>query len=176
MSTVLAGDPLLSGAVSWSVLGVVLIKVEGVGPDELAEELAGAVEASTDAAAPGPYEWDRRAAHPETPARDAYALRLVVGRSLYDEGRLVSETPLLQRLVPETGLRVNPSDLARIGVDSGGQVKVTSTRGSQVVAVKSDAGIPSGIACMDFSADALGAALLIDASQPVVDLRVESLR
>ena len=97
-----------------------------------------------DAGAPAPHEWDRRATHPETPARDAYALRLVVGRSLYDEGRLVSETPLLQRLVPETGLRVNPSDLARIGVDSGGQVKVTSTRGSQVVAVKSDAGDPRG--------------------------------
>jgi hypothetical protein len=29
---------------------------------------------------------------------------------------------------------------------------------------------------MDFSADSLGAALLIDAGQPVIDLRVESLR
>ena len=43
--------------------------------------------------------WDGAAPDPEAPARDAYALRLVVGRSLYDEGRLVSETPLLQRLV-----------------------------------------------------------------------------
>ena len=152
------------------------IKVEGAEPEELPEELVGDAEASAPADAPAPHTWDRRATHPETPARDAYALRLVVGRSLYDEGRLVSETPLLQRLVPEAGLRVNPSDLARIGVDSGGQVKVTSTRGSQVVAVKSDAGIPAGIACMDFSADALGAALLVDVSQPVIDLRVESLR
>jgi hypothetical protein len=29
---------------------------------------------------------------------------------------------------------------------------------------------------MAFSADSLGAALLVDAGQPVVDLRVESLR
>ncbi len=152
------------------------IKVEGAEPDDLPEELVGEADVSAPADAPAPHAWDRRATHPETPARDAYALRLVVGRSLYDEGRMVSETPLLQRLVPETGLRVNPSDLARIGVDSGGQVKVTSTRGSQVVAVKSDAGIPAGIACMDFSADALGAALLVDVSQPVIDLRVESLR
>jgi formylmethanofuran dehydrogenase subunit D len=100
----------------------------------------------------------------------------VVGRALYDDGRLVSETPLLQRLVAEPALRIHPSDLARIGVDSGGQVKVTSTRGSQVVAVHADAGVPAGIACMDFSADALGAALLIDAGGPIVDLRVESLR
>ena len=62
--------------------------------------------------APALYQWDRTGAHPEAPARDAYALRLVVGRSLYDDGRLVSETPLLQRLVPEQGLRVHPSDLA----------------------------------------------------------------
>ncbi len=126
--------------------------------------------------APALHRWDRLGPQPEAPGRDAYALRLVVGRALYDEGRLVSETPLLQRLVAELCLRVHPSDLARIGVDSGGQVKVTSTRGSQVVAVRSDAGVPAGIACMDFSADALGAALLVDAGTPVVDLRVESLR
>ncbi len=160
------------------------IKVEGVDPAEadVAAAEAGASDATDTAATtasvdvPALYTWDRLAPHPEAPARDAYALRLVVGRSLYDDGRLVSETPLLQRLVPEPGLRVSPSDLARIGVDSGGQVKVTSTRGSQVVAVRSDAGIPAGIACMDFSADALGAALLVDSSLPVVDLRVESLR
>jgi predicted molibdopterin-dependent oxidoreductase YjgC len=148
------------------------IKVEGEAPAEPVEETD--VAAPVDA--PALYEWDGHGAHPEAPARDAYALRLVVGRALYDDGRLVSETPLLQRLVGEPELRVHPSDLARIGVDSGGQVKVTSTRGSQVVAVRSDVGVPAGIACMDFSADALGAALLIDASQPVVDLRVESLR
>jgi NADH-quinone oxidoreductase subunit G len=148
------------------------IKVEGETPVEPIDE----GEATAPEDAPPLYEWDRLAAHPEAPARDAYALRLVVGRALYDDGRMVSETPLLQRLVPEPVLRVSPGDLARIGVDSGGQVKVTSTRGSQVVAVRSDAGIPAGVACMDFSADSLGAALLVDAGQPVVDLRVESLR
>ncbi len=163
------------------------IKVEGVAADEIAGV---APTDAPDADAAGPesqpepenenvpalHVWDRLAAQPEAPARDAYALRLVVGRTLYDDGRLVSETPLLQRLVAEPCLRVSPSDLARIGVDSGGQVKVTSTRGSQVVAVRADVGVPAGIACMDFSADALGAALLVDAGQPVVDLRVESLR
>ena len=42
--------------------------------------------------------------------------------------------------------------------------------------MRADAGVPAGIACMDFSADSLGAALLIDVAQPVVDLRMESLR
>jgi NADH-quinone oxidoreductase subunit G len=148
------------------------IKVEGVAPAEPAD----ATEVSAHADAPARHEWDRLAPRREAPARDAYALRLVIGRALYDDGRLVSETPLLERLVRDPELRVHPSDLARIGVDSGGQVKVTSTRGSQVVAVRSDVGVPAGIACMDFSADALGAALLVEAGRPVVDLRVESLR
>jgi NADH-quinone oxidoreductase subunit G len=148
------------------------IKVEGDAPLEPDD----ATEATVAVDAPALYEWDRLAVHPEVPGRDAYALRLVVGRALYDDGRLVAETPLLQRLVAEPELRIHPSDLARIGVDSGGQVKVTSTRGSQVVAVQADAGVPAGVACMDFSADALGAALLIDSGRPVVDLRVESLR
>jgi NADH-quinone oxidoreductase subunit G len=166
------------------------IKVEGVAvddavvtdegveaaSDEDAVAAAEMIDANPPVDAPDLHRWDRLAPQPEAPGRDAYALRLVVGRALYDEGRLVSETPLLQRLVPELGLRVHPSDLARIGVDSGGQVKVTSTRGSQVVAVRADAGVPAGIACMDFSADALGASLLVDVGQPVVDLRVESLR
>jgi NADH-quinone oxidoreductase subunit G len=148
------------------------IKVHGEAPEEPADES----EVTAHVDAPALHVWDRRTPQPEAPARDAYALRLVVGRALYDDGRLVSETPLLQRLVRDPDLRVHPSDLARIGVDSGGQVKVTSTRGSQVVAVRADARVPAGIACMDFSADALGAALLVDAGQPVVDLRVESLR
>ena len=148
------------------------IKIEGEAPAEPVSEQ----DVSPPEHAPDLYVWDREALHPDAPARDAYALRLVVGRTLYDEGRVVSETPLLQRLVPETVLRVNPSDLARIGVDSGGQVKATSTRGSHVVTVHADAGVPAGIACMAFSADSMGAALLVDASQPVVDLRVESLR
>jgi NADH-quinone oxidoreductase subunit G len=162
--TLMADD---GAGVSWDP-----IKVEGETPAEPVDE----AEVAAPDDAPALYEWDGHATQPDPPGRDAYALRLVVGRALYDDGRLVAETPLLQRLVGEPELLVHPSDLARIGVDSGGQVKVTSTRGSQVVAVRSDAGVPAGIACMDFSADALGAALLIDSSQPVVDLRVESLR
>jgi len=137
---------------------------------------AAAVSAQPVVDAPELHVWDGTAAAPSAPPRDAYALRLVVGRALYDGGRMVSETPLLSRMVPETRLRVNPSDLARIGVDSGGQVKVTSTRGSQVVAVEAATGVPAGVAMLAFSADGLGAALLIEAGQPVVDLRVESLR
>ena len=161
------------------------IKVEGESTgdsDESGETAAADDDAGTSAEMPELpelpelYAWPHSSPSHEAPAPDAYALRLVVGRALYDGGRIVSETPILQRLATSRAMRVNPSDLARIGVEAGGQVKVTSARGSSVVAVEPDPSVPAGIACYDFTADAEGAALLVDTSQPVVDLRVESIR
>ena len=57
------------------------IKVEGVAPAELAE-LADEPEVNVPVDAPARHEWDRRAPRPDAPARDAYALRLVIGRAL----------------------------------------------------------------------------------------------
>jgi anaerobic selenocysteine-containing dehydrogenase len=139
-----------------------------------------AVAAATRAAAtvltPELFVWKTAAPSRETAARDAYALRLVVGRALYDRGRIVTETPILARLSQHHRLRVNPADLARIGVEPGGQVKVTSARGSQTVGVETDPSVPAGIAAFDFTADGLGPSQLIDAAQPVTDLRLESIR
>ncbi len=126
--------------------------------------------------APSLYTWDRALPAPETPARDAYALRLVVAHTLYDGGRIVSETPALVRVRQTPVLRVNPHDAGQLGVESGAQVRVTSARGSQVVVIDPDPGVPVGVARYDFTADGEGVATLIDASQVVTDLRVETLR
>ena len=134
---------------------------------------AGVASASS---APPLYVWDRSLATQETPARDAYALRLVVGHTLYDGGRIVSETPALVRVRQTPVLHVNPHDAGLLGVESGAEVRVTSARGSQVVVVQHDHGVPVGVARYDFTADGAGVATLIDASQLVTDLRVETLR
>jgi NADH-quinone oxidoreductase subunit G len=145
---------------------------------ETAKDIVADAQEAVAAAADLPtlHTWSPAAANREVPGRDAYALRLVVGRTLYDKGRTVAETPALQRVAAVSHLRVNPTELARIGVDSGSQVKATSARGSQVVTVEADASVPAGIACFAFTADGLGPSLLIDASQPVTDLRIESMR
>ena len=67
----------------------------------------------------------------------------MVGRRLYDNGRLVSESPVLTRVRRPFLLHVNPQDVARLGVEAGAEVKVTSTRGSRVVAIEPDAGVPA---------------------------------
>jgi anaerobic selenocysteine-containing dehydrogenase len=157
------------------------IKVEGeVAPDEDAlldddtsDEGLIAVSARV---APDLWQWDGSVPDADVPARDAYALRLVVGRRLYDNGRLVSESPVLTRVRRPFPLHLSPHDAAALGVEQGTEVKVTSTRGSLVVAIEPDAGVPAGVARLDFSADGSGAAELIDAAAAVTDLRVETIR
>jgi NADH-quinone oxidoreductase subunit G len=120
--------------------------------------------------------WDRQFGSTETPARDAYALRLVTGRTLYDWGRTVSSSPSLVGLVGGVTLVVSVTDLNRIGVADGAIVKVTSSRKSLDLPVRVDPLLPAGVARLSFSPGAPGAADLIDISSPVTDVRVETLR
>jgi predicted molibdopterin-dependent oxidoreductase YjgC len=170
------------------------IRAEGAAATELEglEELAGDGDDHTDAAgegdgeaapapeparvAPALWEWDGAVPDAEVPARDAYALRLVVGRRLYDNGRMVSEAEALARVRKPFPLRISPHDAAGLGVETGAQVRVTSGAASRELKVAVDARVPAGIARLEFSADGAGAAELIDADAAVTDLRVETLR
>jgi NADH-quinone oxidoreductase subunit G len=169
-----------SGA-SWDpikVEGEALADVEGLeafdtGADEEPGETSGT--GAPAPAAPPLWTWDGAVADHEVPPRDAYALRLVVGRRLYDNGRMVCEAAALGRLRRAFPLHISPHDAAGLGIESGREVRVTSKRGSQVLPVAIDPGVPAGIARLDFSADGVGAAALIDAHAIVTDLRLETL-
>jgi formate dehydrogenase major subunit len=113
---------------------------------------------------------------PELPARDAYALRLVTGRTLYDGGRMVTSSPAIAALARDVALLVSATDLARIGVDEGATVKVTSQRTSLNLVVRAESRLPAGIARLTFTPDHEGAAELIDLTAAVTDIRVETLR
>jgi NADH-quinone oxidoreductase subunit G len=155
------------------------IKVEGEAAADVGEDQDPPVvdpEPEVAAAAPALLEWDRAAPSVSVPPRDGYALRLVVGRTLYDHGRIVSETPAFARLVPDNVLRVNPHDLAALGVDSGTEVKITAARASLTRPVVGDPAVPVGVAALAFPADGTGPALIIDTAALVTDVRVETLR
>jgi NADH-quinone oxidoreductase subunit G len=126
--------------------------------------------------APALHVWDAGFAKGDPPGRDAYALRLVTPRALYDCGRIVTCTPALAPLRNEPVLLVHPHDLARIGVEDGAQVRVTSSRGTITLPVRTHASVPTGVARLPFTADGRGAAELIDTSTMVTDLRVETIR
>ncbi len=159
---------------SWDpikVEGEALADVEGL--EELSAEAV--ADATPGPAGPAPWTWDGNVPEHEVPPRDAYALRLVVGRRLYDNGRMVSEAAALARVRRPFPLQISPHDASTLGVEAGADVRVTSNRGTQVLSVAIDAGVPAGVARLDFSADGEGASALIDAHAVVTDLRVETI-
>ena len=125
---------------------------------------------------PATLLWDREFGSSEVPGRDAYALRLVTGRTLYDGGRMVASSPSIAGLAPAAALHVSATDLTRIGVAEGADVRVTSSQASLTLPVRVDSRLSAGVARLAFAVGAPGAADLIDASAMVTDLRVETIR
>ena len=171
MSGLLALDPLLRGSVTASVFVVVVIKVLIAFVIPLLAVLL--------------YIWAMRKVIADMQNRigpnraGPYGVlqTLADGIKLFFKEQSIPDSadrPVF-RLAPY--LSIMPAFLMFCVVPIGGTVSILGHQTFlQVVAVRSDTGVPAGIARMDFSADALGAALLVDAGQPVIDLRVESLR
>jgi anaerobic selenocysteine-containing dehydrogenase len=130
--------------------------------------------AAGERARPERYRWSGPTTEIAVPGRDAYALRLVTGRTLYDGGITVAASASLDALVPERVLLLHAQDRDRIGVEDGAEVRVTSARGSVTIPLRADPGVASGTAYLPFNLGEGGVADLVDASAPVTDLRVES--
>ncbi len=111
------------------------------------------------------------------PPLDAYSLRLVSRRTLYGNGTLVQHAPGLAALAKSPCARANPSDLDRLGMGKGGQVRVRSNRANFLIDAEPDPGVPRGSLSLAFnSVDLEGsdAGALIDADAVVTDVRVET--
>ena len=136
----------------------------------------GVVLHASDGAASGLHVWDAGSSESAVPARDAYALRLVTGRTLYDGGITVAACASLAELVPDSKLFVHPQDRDRLGVEDGAEVRVTTAKGSITVALQADSATALGTAFLGLNLANPGATDLIDVTAPVTDLRVESIR
>jgi NADH-quinone oxidoreductase subunit G len=107
------------------------------------------------------------------PAADAYSLRLVATRAMYDLGTFLQHSPSSAHLAPGTVVRLNPADFAGLGVEAGAEVTVSSPRTSVRTNVLPDAGVPRGSAAMVLNQPEVDALVLVDAAAPVTDVRVE---
>jgi NADH-quinone oxidoreductase subunit G len=176
-----------------SALGTGAVAASGTGSDPIKPGLAigeapeadeqsaeEAVETATEqlASRPDLHVWDRAIAPPVPTPADAYSLRLVVARTLYDTGRLVSSSPSLAALASSTALVVHPSDLGRIGVSAeGDDVRVTSPRGTVTLPVLADSATAPGTAFMAFAHEGpIGPSDVVDIAAAVTELRVETTR
>jgi NADH-quinone oxidoreductase subunit G len=162
--------PGVSAGMSW----------EPIPPAAAVASEPGADDAAPVTAAPVPdlYQWDRAAQPPVATPPDAYSLRLVAARTLYDAGRTVSSTPALAPLANGPAIVVHPNDLSRVGVAAAGDtVRVTSALGSVDVPVLIDTGVAPGTCFMPFAQDGkAGPSDLVDVTASVTELRVETVR
>ncbi len=165
--------------------GIVAVEVQGaplraglafdgkgyIPPDEVASEASGpsarrpsmiGLPESRPARRPGPT--------------DSYSLRLVSTRRLYDDGVMVGASGSLAPLVSGPQVLVNPRDLDRIGVGSGGELRVRSSRGSVVAEVVADVSVQRGVTVVPFNVagESAGASDLIDSRERVTEVRVET--
>jgi NADH-quinone oxidoreductase subunit G len=124
---------------------------------------------------PAMVRFDGASHRSEGPAVDAYSLRLITVRHLFDGGTNVANSPSLAGLAATGGVRANPSDLDRLGVGDGDQVKVSSSKGSITTAVEPDTSVPEGTMAMDWRLGDPSPAVLIDATAPVTEIRVETV-
>ncbi len=144
--------------------------------EEVVEERVGArTDSEPEPSRPALLTWDRDFTTPEIPQQDAYGLRLVSGRKLYDAGLTTRRSEPVSQLAEEAVLHVNPWNHESLGVEDGERVKVTSSRGTVVLPVVADAGTPKGVAFLAFHQPGHSAADLIDSSRPVTDIQVETL-
>ena len=113
--------------------------------------------------------------HPTpVPPVDAYGLRLVATRRMYDRGTLVQHVPSLAGLAPKAVLAVNPYDFDRVGVESGSDVQVVSSVGEMDMPVVADPGVPRGTAAFGYNYPDLDVRDLVDPDAVVTDLRIQT--
>jgi NADH-quinone oxidoreductase subunit G len=143
-------------------------------PDpEAVADATEAVAAST-ASRPDAIRWIPAATTSAPPPADSYSLRLVVTRKLYDGGTLVQRSTSLGRLAAALPLQVNPTDLERLGVASGGSVRVIGSRTTVTMPAVADPGVPRGVARLVWNQPDDAASDLLDSSMTVIDVRVET--
>ncbi|MGH9273784.1 MAG: NADH-quinone oxidoreductase subunit NuoG, partial [Acidimicrobiales bacterium] len=109
----------------------------------------------------------------DAPAPDAYSLRLVATRKLYDRGTATHHSPSLAGLGTDNAVRLHPHDFDRLGIESGAIVTITASSGSIKLPAVPDGGVPKGSAAVLVNQAGPVVGTLIDASAPVTDVRVE---
>ena len=105
---------------------------------------------------------------------DSYSHRLVIDRTLYDEGTLVQACPALATSAEPAKLRLNPHDLDRLGVAEGGTIHVSSPHGAISVPATGDTRVPRGIAAMAMNHDGVDPRTLVEMGSSMTEVRVET--
>ncbi len=135
-----------------------------------------AIEAHTDGVVAGGSSIEFKAPEAPTPVPhvDAYSVRLVTSRAMYDRGTLVQHAPSMAGLAPAVALALNTIDFQRVGVEPGVEVQVVSNVGEMVLPVVADPGVPRGTAVMGYNHPDHDVRHFIDPDAAITDLRIQA--
>ncbi len=109
----------------------------------------------------------------DTPRNDAYSLRLIVTRVMYDRGSIVSRCPSGATNPSSPAVRVNPYEFEQLGAVDGERFTLTSTAGKMSAPLMGDVSVPRGAVAVVFAQPELDVRSLIDHTAAVVDVRIE---
>ncbi len=113
----------------------------------------------------------------EVPSANAYSQRLLVSRTMYDRGTLLSHSPSSAGLAAPAVVLLNPAEAAPLGVAAGDgsatRVKVTSQHGSITLPARPDASVARGVAVIAHNHEGADPGSLVSITDAVCDVRVE---
>lgn len=111
---------------------------------------------------------------PEPTPHDRYAFRLLVNRTLYDNGTLVSHCPSLAPLVEPATARLNPAAVRELGISDGDTVSVASTAGTISIPATADARVPEGVVVIPHNHTGADPRDLIASGSTVTEVRIST--
>jgi len=136
----------------------------------------GIVAPATEAAdRPARFSWSDLGEPTAAPPSDSYSFRLVIDRTMYDAGTLLSACPSLAPLAAPGAIRLNTVDASRLGVTRGSSVRMSSKRASVEGQVIVDDRVARGVATVAHNHPGLDARSLVDLGELVTEVRVETL-
>ena len=112
---------------------------------------------------------------PEPIPHDRYAFRLVVNRTLYDNGTLVSHCSSLAPLAEPAAARLNPAAVRELGINDGEVVAVASAANTVTIPVKSDARVPEEVVVIPHNHSGADPRELIVSGSTVTEVRISTI-
>ena len=109
----------------------------------------------------------------ETRPVDSYAMRLILGRRMFDKGTITQMSSSLSHLAEQSQLRINQYDFERLGVKEGAQVEVTSEGRNISISVKVDNRVPRSSALIYRNLDGADPRELLIEGTHSIDIRID---
>ena len=168
----------------WEEIAEIVPRFKGISSEAVRNAPDGVLVGGADPASPdpaGPNPASPAASVPfDVPAtepipHDRYAFRLVVNRTLYDNGTLVSHCPSLAPLAEPAAARLNPAAVRDLGISDGEIVTVASAASTITIPVKSDARVPEEVVVIPHNHSGADPRELIVSGSTVTEVRISTV-